>query len=131
MKQVIPCIIWDLPPLDLWMAHLQPYISEGLQKYLAGRTFHRHKPKSIKSLKTMILNESPHNDSRKLSLHFLWSTQWHILTVLLWASKELAQRGISRSWSINFWQNSMDPRNTPNFKVSKGFQNGLNAKFQL
>ncbi len=62
-----------LTPLDLWMTHLQ-CTNEGLQKYLMGRTLHRHKLESIKSLKTMILNESPHDDSRKLSWHFLWNT---------------------------------------------------------
>ncbi len=71
-------------PLDLQMAHPQPYINEGLQKYPVGRAFHLCKPKSIKSLKTMILNKSPHDNSRKLSWHFLWSTQWHISTLFLW-----------------------------------------------
>jgi hypothetical protein len=39
----------------------------GLQKCSMKRAFHWHKPESIKSLKIMILNESPHENSKKLS----------------------------------------------------------------
>ncbi len=72
--------------LDFWPAHCQPCTSKGLQKYLARWTHHQHNPESVKSLKAMILNELSHDDSKKLSWHCLWSTQRHILTMLLWTS---------------------------------------------
>jgi hypothetical protein len=77
-------------PPNLWIAHPQPCINERLQKCPVVRTLHWRKHENVKSLKIMILNKLPHNNSRKLSWHFLWSTQWHLSMVLLWANKELA-----------------------------------------
>jgi hypothetical protein len=59
----------------------------GAAKMSGGENTSSTQTQSIKSLKTMIVNESPHNDSRKLAWHVLWSTQWHIST--MWVSKEL------------------------------------------
>ncbi len=74
---------------------------QRLQKYLARRALHQHNLKNIKCLRTMIVNELPHDNSKKLSWHFSWNTQWPTSIVLLWASKKLAWE-VSRLWKISF-----------------------------
>lgn len=90
---------------NLWVAHLQLGISQGLQKWLTWKTLHQHKPEIVKGLRVMTLNELPHNNFKKLSWIFSWNTQWHTLMVLLGISKGLAWRSINKSWKTNFWWN--------------------------
>ncbi len=69
--------------LDLW-----PCISGGLQKYLAWKTFHWCNLKSVKGLKRMILNESPHDNSRNCHHIFHRAHNGIPQQCFLWASKK-------------------------------------------
>jgi hypothetical protein len=75
---------------------------KGCENVWRKENFTDTNPKASKAWRQWSYANLPHENSKKLSWHFLWNTQWHISTMLLWTIKELAWRSISKSWSINF-----------------------------
>jgi hypothetical protein len=89
------------PRLQLW--HTFNYAPmKGYGNVWQKENFTDTNPKASKAWRQWSYADLPHENSKKLSWHFLWNTQWHISIVLLWTIKELAWRSISRSWKHNF-----------------------------